>query len=122
MRRTILSAVTLTGAALLAGAAPAFADGPSPVPSAVPASDAPSPGTEPTEVPSPVATAPTEAPSPVAEGQVSVVPEGAPDTGVAEDGSSGPGAGLIGAGSGAALAAGGAALVAVRRRRAAAGA
>ncbi|MFH8975065.1 sortase-dependent protein [Streptomyces sp. NPDC017890] len=131
MRRTILSAVALACTVVLAGTAPAFADDPSPVPSAPPAAGAPSPGTEPSEVPTPVpsvsspapAAEPSRAPAPApAEGQVSTVPEGAPDTGVAAPETSGTDEGLVGAGAGAALVAGGAVLFVVRRRRAATGA
>ncbi|NEB07452.1 Tat pathway signal sequence domain protein, partial [Streptomyces coelicoflavus] len=83
MRRTILSAVALACTALLAGTAPAFADDPTPVPSA-PAASTPAPA-EPTEATeaSPVpsvsvpAEEPTRAPAPATgDGQVSVVPEG----------------------------------------------
>ncbi|MFD8450161.1 MULTISPECIES: sortase-dependent protein [Streptomyces] len=129
MRRTILSAVALACTALLAGTAPAFADDPTPVPSA-PAERAPSPGAEPTEATeaSPVpsvsvpAEEPTRAPAPATgDGQVSVVPEGAADTGVAESADpAGNGTGLVGAGAGGVLVAGGAVLLVVRRRRAAA--
>ncbi|MFD4344930.1 sortase-dependent protein [Streptomyces coelicoflavus] len=127
MRRTILSAVALACTALLAGTAPAFADDPTPVPSA-PAESAPSPGAEPTRATeaSPVpsvsvpAEEPTRAPA-TGDGQVSVVPEGAADTGVAESADpAGNGTGLVGAGAGGVLVAGGAVLLVVRRRRAAA--
>lgn len=129
MRRTVLSALVLTATAVLAGAAPAFADGgtPSPVP-ATRASDAasPVPTTRPSTEP---ATGPTVAPSardasPVPTrdakgGQVSVVPRGAAETGVtAESSGSGDTAGLIGGGAAAALVAGGGAFFVVRRRRA----
>jgi hypothetical protein len=111
MRRTVLSATALACAAVLAGTVPAFADGASPVPSpreSVTASPAPAestaPGAEPTRAP--------------AEGQVSVVPREAPDTGVApaQDGS-GAQTGLIGGAAAAVFAAGGAVFL-VRRRRA----
>ncbi|WP_217163468.1 Tat pathway signal sequence domain protein [Streptomyces sp. AC512_CC834] len=122
MRRTILSAVALACTVVLAGTAPAFADDPSPVPSA-PAESAPS------EAPTPSASAPasepTQAPAPVppTDGQVSVVPEGAADTGVAAPSdTAGTDEGLIGAGAGGVLLAGGAVLFVVRRRRAATGA
>ncbi|MGC9497685.1 sortase-dependent protein [Streptomyces sp. WG7] len=131
MRRTILSAVALACTVVLAGTAPAFADDPTPVPSKPPATDAPSSGTEPSEAgvpvpsvsaPAPVAE-PSQAPAPApAEGQVSAVPEGAPNTGVTATESSGTDEGLIGAGAGAVLVAGGAVLFVVRRRRAATGA
>ncbi|MFF0535675.1 sortase-dependent protein [Streptomyces coelicoflavus] len=131
MRRTILSAVALACTALLAGTAPAFADDPTPVPSA-PAESAPVPGAEPTEATgaSPVpsvsvpAEEPTRAPAPATgDGQVSVVPEGAADTGVAaSEDPAGNGTGLVGAGAGGVLVAGGAVLLVVRRRRAATGA
>ncbi|MFG2680359.1 sortase-dependent protein [Streptomyces sp. NPDC048392] len=126
MRRTILSAVALACTAVLAGTVPAFADDPTPAPS-VPAERAPSPGTGPTDAPAPSASVPaqepgqTPAPAP-ADGQVSVVPEGAADTGVAAPSSSGTDEGLVGAGAGGVLLAGGAVLFVVRRRRAATGA
>ncbi|MZE73746.1 Tat pathway signal sequence domain protein, partial [Streptomyces sp. SID5789] len=90
MRRTILSAVALACTAVLAGTAPAFADDPSPVPTkAAPAQSTPSPvpSEAPTKAPTPSPSKPgpadeTPAPAP-ADGQVSAVPEGAPDTGVA---------------------------------------
>ncbi|MGC3002006.1 sortase-dependent protein [Streptomyces sp. G35A] len=110
MRRMILSAVALACTAVLAGTAPAFADDPTPVPSAPAAASTPSPAAEPSPAPSPTV------------GQVSAVPEGAPDTGVAGPRSSGSDEGLIGAGAGAALVASGAVLFVVRRRRAATGA
>ncbi|GAA2580761.1 MULTISPECIES: Tat pathway signal sequence domain protein [Streptomyces] len=125
MRRTILSAVALACTAVLAGTAPAFADDPTPVPAA-PAESAPSAGTEPREA-SPVpsvsvpAQEPTQAPAPApAEGQVSVVPRGAADTGVAPTDTQGTDQGLIGAGAGGVLLAGGVVLFVVHRRRAAA--
>ena len=124
MRRTILSAVALACTAVLAGTAPAFADDPSPVPSA-PAESTPSPTAEPTEAtPVPSVSVPAQeptraAPAP-ADGQVSVVPEGAADTGVAGPAdTSGTDQGLVGAGAGGVLLAGGAVLFVVRRRRAA---
>lgn len=125
MRRTILSAVALACTAVLAGTAPAFADDPSPVPSA-PAESAPSRTAQPTEAtPVPSVSVPAQeptraAPAP-ADGQVSVVPEGAADTGVASPAdTSGTDQGLVGAGAGGVLLAGGAVLFVVRRRRAAA--
>ncbi|MFJ6075616.1 LPXTG cell wall anchor domain-containing protein [Streptomyces sp. NPDC093065] len=131
MRRTILSAVALACTAVLAGTAPAFADDPTPVPSA-PAESTPAPGAEPTEateatpVPSVSVPAeePTRAPAPApADGQVTVVPKGAADTGVAASAdTSGNDTGLVGAGAGGVLLAGGAVLFVVRRRRAATGA
>ncbi|MGC9378356.1 sortase-dependent protein [Streptomyces sp. MH13] len=131
MRRTILSAVALACTVVLAGTAPAFADDPAPVPSNPPAADAPSTGTGPSEDAVPVpsvslpaqAAEPSQAPAPApAEGQVSTVPEGAPNTGVTAAEDSGTDEGLIGAGAGAVLVAGGAVLFVVRRRRAATGA
>ncbi|MGW0336721.1 sortase-dependent protein [Streptomyces sp. NPDC003011] len=110
MRRTILSAAALACTAVLAGTTPAFADDPTPVPSDLATASTPSPTAEPSLAPSP------------GDGQVSAVPEGAPDTGVAASRSSGSDEGLIGAGAGAVLVAGGAALFVVRRRRAATGA
>ncbi|MDN3246683.1 hypothetical protein J2S54_003349 [Streptomyces sp. DSM 42143] len=132
MRRTILSAVALACTAVLAGIAPAFATDPTPVPSSPAAatpsaepSEAPGTGTGPSEVPTPSVSVPAPAAEPSevpADGQVSVVPEGAADTGVGAAQSSGSDAGLIGAGAGAGLLAGGAVLFVVRRRRAATGA
>ncbi|MFD7710653.1 sortase-dependent protein [Streptomyces sp. NPDC059785] len=115
MRRTVPSAMALAATAVLAGAVPAFADGASasPVPSATTAR------TSPTPVPSSAPaerTEPTRAP---AGDQVTVVPEGAADTGVATDApESGNTGGLIGGGAAAVLLAGGATAFVVRRRRA----
>ncbi|CAL9528243.1 sortase-dependent protein [Streptomyces sp. enrichment culture] len=126
MRRTILSAAALACTAVLAGTAPAFADdSPRPVPSAADERGA-SPRTDPTVVPSEdkdradSRTVPSERER--GRGQVSAVPEGAADTGVATSESSGGNEGIIGAGAGAVLLAGGAAVFVVRRRRAATGA
>lgn len=119
MRRTILTAVALACTAVLAGTAPAFAEDPTPVPSA-PAESAPSPGTGPGEAtPAPApsvsvpAAEPTEAPAPApADGQVSVVPKGAADTGVAAPTDpAGSDASVVGAGAGGVLLAGGAVLL-----------
>ncbi|MGP4043985.1 sortase-dependent protein [Streptomyces sp. 2A115] len=119
MRRTVLSAMALGFTAVLAGTVPAFADGATPTP--VPATKAPVPSASlppadsvaPTSVPS---AEPTLAPT---EGEVSVVPSGAPDTGVApESAQSGAEGGLIGGGAAAVLVGGGAAVYLVRRRRA----
>ncbi|MFD3523560.1 sortase-dependent protein [Streptomyces sp. NPDC058653] len=114
MRRTVLSAVALAGTAVLAGAVPAFADDatPSPVPSTRPSE---APAEEPSQaVP---ARTPSAAPAPArTPGQVRVVPEGAPNTGVAPVASeSGNDAVLVGTGA-AALVAGGAVVFVVRRR------
>lgn len=126
MRRTVLSALVLASTAVLGGAVPAFADNatPTPVPSspstATPPTDA---GTEaPSSAPSqkPTGRAPSAVPPrDEAPGQVAVVPEGAPDTGVSPaSAQSGSADGvLIGTGA-AALFAGGAAVFVVRRRRA----
>ncbi|MGW2233103.1 sortase-dependent protein [Streptomyces sp. NPDC001759] len=122
MRRTGLSALALACTAVLAGAVPAFADGasqaPSPVPSAATPSDRPGADTAPSPVPSTgdrrASAEPTRAPS---RGQVSVVPSGAPNTGVA-DTSSGSGGALIGGAAAAAVVVGGGAVLLVRRRRA----
>ncbi|MBU6533907.1 Tat pathway signal sequence domain protein [Streptomyces mayonensis] len=127
MRRTILSAAALACTAVLAGTAPAFADD-SPRPAASAPSDErqASPRTDPTVVPSEgedradSRTVPDERER--GRGQVSAVPEGAADTGVASSESSGGNEGVIGAGAGAVLLAGGAAVFVVRRRRAATGA
>lgn len=122
MRRTVLSAMALACTAVLAGAVPAFADGAStPAPSARPAptrsataapSARPAPTRSATAAPSPV---PTRASAPRG---VTVVPKGAPDTGVppVETHSGGHG-GLIGGSAAAVLAAGGATVLFVRRRR-----
>lgn len=119
MRRTVLSALALACTAVLAGTVPAFADDTSPTPgtgtkapSAVPAATtAPTRGESSTEEPT---QAPTKAPG---RGEVSAVPSGAPDTGVASTGS-GSDSGLIGGGAAAVFAMGGAAVYVVRRRRA----
>ncbi|MFC9077633.1 sortase-dependent protein [Streptomyces sp. NPDC057062] len=121
MRRTVLSALALGSTIVLAGTVPAFADGPSPVPSTRPGAAAPA---GPSPVPATRSSAPSAVPSAAptrvnGRGQVSVVPKGAPDTGVtAVSSSSGSEGGLIGGGAAAALVAGGAAVFAVRRRRA----
>jgi hypothetical protein len=98
VRRTVLSAVALAATAVLAGTAPAFADGTSPTPSTTAAG--------------------TVDPNSDAS-QVAAVPAGAPDTGATSTStdSGAPGA-LIGGGAAAAFAVGGAALFVVRRRRA----
>ncbi|MCX5561171.1 Tat pathway signal sequence domain protein [Streptomyces sp. NBC_00038] len=113
MRRTVLSALALGCTAVLASTVPAFADDatPSPVPTRVSESASQAPSAEPTRAPS---AEPTTAPAP---GEVSRVPEGAPDTGVAPAQSGTDGA-LIGGGAAAVFAAGGAAVYLVRRRRA----
>ncbi|MEU3662134.1 sortase-dependent protein [Streptomyces sp. NPDC032940] len=131
MRRTILSALALACTAVLASTAPAFADDPTAAPSSPPATATPSTGTEPTRAPSPVPSVSSPAPSvsspaPSAEptsppadgGQVSAVPEGAPDTGATTPQSAGNSGTLVGAGAGTLLAAGGAVAFVVRRRRA----
>ncbi|MFJ9739794.1 sortase-dependent protein [Streptomyces sp. NPDC101166] len=107
--RTGLGALAVAGAALLATAVPASAD-----------------GTGPTTVPTaPVADAsavPTPAPEPTTDsshrGQVGVVPRGAADTGeVATSQDSTGEAGVIGAGVAAVFLAGGAGMYFVRRQR-----
>ncbi|MCF2435614.1 Tat pathway signal sequence domain protein [Streptomyces thinghirensis] len=119
MRRTILSAVALACTAVLAATAPAFADDPTPVPStrrragaeprhraergAVALRQLAGPGGGPSRAP--------------ADGQVSTVPEGAPDTGVAAPASSGTDEGLIGAGAGGGARRGRRGPLVVRRRR-----
>ncbi|MER8066889.1 sortase-dependent protein [Streptomyces sp. NPDC094034] len=124
MRRIILSATALACTAVLASTVPAFADEtPSPQASR-PATTAPAPVGEPAEAPTTYAK-PAEAPAKdagpaevPARDQVSVVPSGAPDTGVALVSTrSGSDAGLIGGGAAAALVAGGAAVFVLRRRR-----
>ncbi|MBQ0983373.1 Tat pathway signal sequence domain protein [Streptomyces sp. F63] len=102
-------------------AEPSEASPASPVPTVVPSEASPAPASPvPTTEPAAASPVPTTEPSdPPAEGQVSVVPSGAPDTGVtAEPHRPGKaGAGLIG-GAAAVLVAGGATAFAVRRRRA----
>ncbi|WP_223188885.1 MULTISPECIES: Tat pathway signal sequence domain protein [unclassified Streptomyces] len=129
MRRTGLSALAVACTAVLAGAAPAFADGgsgtPSPVPTVV--TDPSAAPSEASPVPSEASPVPEEATDPSAapaeepsSGQVSVVPSGAPDTGVAGEssgeGGGGSGAALVGGGAAAAVALGGGAFVLLRRR------
>ncbi|MEV5352128.1 sortase-dependent protein [Streptomyces sp. NPDC086081] len=129
MRRTVLSLLALTGTAVLMGTGPASADGataPSPVPSAARPTAHPATG----DTPRPAAPAersrparpvpsaePTRAP---ARDQVSVVPSGAPDTGVTTASGRHQGSGTdgtaIGAGAAAVLLVGGGAVFAVRRR------
>ncbi|MDO0934829.1 sortase-dependent protein [Streptomyces sp. DG2A-72] len=125
MRRTVLSVLALACTAVLAATAPALADEattPAPketaAPSPVPAEDG-SPSAapaEPTTV-APTEDAPSSEPTRAPRDQVSVVPSGAPDTGVTS-GDSGPGAGMIGGGAAAVLGLSGAAVFVVRRRRA----
>lgn len=121
MRRTVLTATALACTAVLGGTVPAFADGstPSPVSTAAPSTR---PSAEPSPVPSEARSAePTRASTPAPaqdRGQVAAVPQGAPDTGVAEPSSdSGTENALIGGGAAAVLAAG-AVVFAARRRRA----
>ncbi|MFB7931620.1 sortase-dependent protein [Streptomyces sp. NPDC056039] len=122
MRRTVLSALALAGTAVLLGTGPAFADGgktPSPVPSSTP----PQASAEPTRAPAAKdSTRPAPKPEPTrapADGQVSIRPGGAPDTGVTPaSSSSGSDGTAIGAGAAAAFALGGTAVFVVRRRRA----
>lgn len=132
VRRTVLSAVALAATAVLAGTAPAFADGSTPtqtpVPSTAPTEATPVPSAEPTQAPadeaSPVPSedlpdwaesAESYSPAPA---QVAEVPKGAPDTGVTPTSSdSGTPGALIGGGAAAAFAVGGAAVFVVRRRR-----
>ncbi|MFI9760655.1 sortase-dependent protein [Streptomyces sp. NPDC051963] len=121
MRRTVLSVLALACTAVLAGTGPALADETSPAPrsaapSAAPTRDARE-SAEPTQAPSPVPSDPGTEPTRAPSGQVPVVPSGAPDTGVAAE-DSGPGAGVIGGGTAAAIGLGGAAVFVVRRRRA----
>ncbi|MER7485900.1 sortase-dependent protein [Streptomyces sp. NPDC126497] len=117
MRRTVLSATALACTAVLAGTVPAFADGPSPVPAATAApgdSPVPADAADPSPVP-----AESDASDPsAAPGGVTVVPSGAPDTGVVSEAAE-PGAdGALIGGSAAAVLAAGATVVLVRRRRA----
>ncbi|MGV9983058.1 sortase-dependent protein [Streptomyces olivaceus] len=131
MRRTLLSAAALACAAVLATTAPASADDSPRSASPVPSDErAPSTGDEASAAPSQEkpsqdkdrseAATPAPAERAPGRGQVSAVPEGAADTGVATSDSSGTDEGLIGAGAGAVLLAGGVTLLVVRRRRAAA--
>lgn len=122
VRRTVLSAVALAATAVLAGTAPAFADGTSPTPSttAAPADQAtPSTTAAPADQATPASTAAGTADPNSDASQVAAVPAGAPDTGATSTStdSGAPGA-LIGGGAAAAFAVGGAALFVVRRRRA----
>ncbi|MFD3486696.1 sortase-dependent protein [Streptomyces sp. NPDC058665] len=115
MRRTVLSAMALASTAVLAGTVPAFADAAAPTATPVPS-------TRPTREAAPAPAEPSQAvPAPArtrTPSQVAVVPEGAPNTGVAPAASkSGTDSALIGTGA-AALVAGGAAVYVVRRRRA----
>ncbi|AZS84817.1 sortase-dependent protein [Streptomyces griseoviridis] len=125
MRRTFLGAAAVGCAAVLLSTVPAFADGttpstrPSQAASPVPTA---APGDRASEA-SPVASAaPTRAasaaPAP-ARDQVSVVPAGAPNTGVTGTASdSGSPAAAIGGAAATALLAGAAGVFVVRRRRA----
>ncbi|MFJ9033968.1 sortase-dependent protein [Streptomyces sp. NPDC102274] len=116
MRRTILSATALACTAVLASTVPAFADGTPPSQTPRPATTAPAPAPTPEPARTPAQDAgPAEVP---ARDQVSVVPSGAPDTGVALVSTrSGSDTGLIGGGAAAVLVAGGAAVFVLRRRR-----
>ncbi|MFD7241204.1 sortase-dependent protein [Streptomyces massasporeus] len=122
MRRTVLSVLALAGTAVLMGTGPAFADGPatpSPVPSDAAPSTRPAESAEPTRAPEPARKTPTPEPTRApADGQVSVRPSGAPDTGVAATDGSGSGGTAVGAGAAAVLALGGGTVFVVRRRRA----
>ncbi|MEU6909349.1 sortase-dependent protein [Streptomyces coeruleorubidus] len=125
MRRTVLTALALAGNAVLLGTGPAFASEtatPSPAPTAAAPTSEPEESAEPTRAPAdatPVAAdEPTRAPG---EDQVSVVPSGAPDTGVtaaSQASDSGFGGTAVGAGAAAVLAVGGGTVLVVRRRRA----
>ncbi|MEU0242726.1 sortase-dependent protein [Streptomyces sp. NPDC006235] len=132
MRRTVLTALALAGTAVLLGTGPAFASEattPSPVPTAAAHTPEPAESAAPTAAPAEPtrdqsgarpaeSAAPTPAPAD-GDDQVSVVPSGAPDTGVTEASSdSGVGGTAIGAGAAAVLALGGGTFVVVRRRRA----
>nr|WP_127360813.1 Tat pathway signal sequence domain protein [Actinacidiphila soli] len=116
MRKKPLLSFGLACAALLLGAGPALADGSSPSPTKAPASAAPSavPTVASTSQPS-RSYKPTTAPvATKAPGQVSSVPEGAPDTGVPTAG--GSNATVVAGALGAAAALGGAGVVVMRRR------
>ncbi|WP_328484485.1 Tat pathway signal sequence domain protein [Streptomyces sp. NBC_00377] len=116
MPRTGLAALMVAGTALLAGAAPALADGGTPSPATTADRSAtPAPaeaGSDASTVPAPTRdrTDPSAVPS-----QVGVVPRGAADTGVAEP-SEGHGA-LIGGSAAAVFAVAGTGFYVVRRRR-----
>ncbi|MFH9012757.1 sortase-dependent protein [Streptomyces sp. NPDC017943] len=129
MRRTVLSLLALAGTAVVVGSGPAFAGGGT-TPTPVPASERPAETTAPTARPeptrpesarpesarpTPARPAPTRAP---ADRQVTVVPSGAPDTGVTADAGPASGGTAVGAGAAAVLALGGGTVVVVRRRRA----
>lgn len=119
MRRTLLSAVALACLAVPVGTVSASAAGTTP--SARPsATTAPAPSAEPTRAPGGETRTPSPVPSrPSTRGQVAVVPNGAPDTGVAPASTgSGSQSTLIGGGAAAVLVGGGAAVLLVRRRRA----
>ncbi|MFF3908304.1 sortase-dependent protein [Streptomyces sp. NPDC001848] len=121
MRRTVLSAMTLACTAVLAGTVPAFAHGASPTPAVPTATASPSTGPAPTAAPTAASAVPSAAPTPAPtkdRSQVSVVPKGAPDTGVTAGTSRSVSPGLIGGGAGLVLVGGGAAVHVVRRRRA----
>ncbi|MDT0434976.1 MULTISPECIES: twin-arginine translocation signal domain-containing protein [Streptomyces] len=124
MRRTFIGAAALGCAAVVLGTVPAFAD--STTPTTRPAEASPVPATGPTDRASEASPVPSTQPTrattptkrPASRDQVSVVPAGAPDTGVtgpAQD--SGTPAAAIGGAAATALLAG-AGFVVVRRRRA----
>ncbi|MFF2385117.1 sortase-dependent protein [Streptomyces sp. NPDC058108] len=123
MRRTVLSAAALAFLAVpVATVSASAADAtPSARPSARPSAvTAPAPSAEPSRAAGGDTRTPRPVPSrPATRGQVSVVPNGAPDTGVAST-STGSGSqnALLGGGAAAVLAGGGAAVLLVRRRRA----
>ncbi|MEU0675139.1 sortase-dependent protein [Streptomyces sp. NPDC006172] len=109
--RTGLGALAVAGAALLAAAVPASADGPGPT--TAPA--APAPAVDAGDRPTPVAEPTTDSSR---RGQVGVVPRGAADTGeVATSQNSTGEAGVIGGGVAAVFLAGGAGVYFVRRQR-----
>ncbi|MER5374513.1 LPXTG cell wall anchor domain-containing protein [Streptomyces sp. NPDC002553] len=107
--RTGLGALAVAGAALLATAVPASADGPGPTTApTAPAVDA-------SARPTPVAEPATDS---AGRGQVGVVPRGAADTGAVPTSEDSTGeAGVIGAGVAAVFLAGGAGVYFVRRQR-----
>ncbi|BFO17942.1 hypothetical protein SHKM778_43300 [Streptomyces sp. KM77-8] len=83
MRRTVLAAAALACTAVLASAMPAFADGPSPVPAATEVPSEAAPALVDATEPSPVPAATDSTDGSAAPGEVTVVPSGALDTGVA---------------------------------------
>ncbi|MFJ5997051.1 sortase-dependent protein [Streptomyces sp. NPDC092370] len=131
MRRTVLTALALAGTAVLLGTGPVFASEtatPRPAPTSVEPTQRPEDSAEPTASAEPTRAPAEDTPAPddeptraPAEDQVSVVPSGAPDTGVtpaSQASDSGFDGTALGAGAAAVLALGGGTVLVVRRRRA----